>query len=109
MDAIMPVAAHANSTRVIRPSTPEGDAIAVIASATSCRVDDDVVHLLVPQDKTEDRHDHDRQRHDREQDSVGDAGRKLRAPVGEVAIHGRHEDTQDPACGTDAPLPDAPG
>ncbi len=34
----MPVAAHANSTKVIRPSTPEGDAIAVIASATSCRL-----------------------------------------------------------------------
>ena len=34
----MPVAAHANSTSVTSPSTPDGAAIAVIAPATSSRL-----------------------------------------------------------------------
>ena len=106
---------------VIRPSAPDGrrdrgDRVGDVLPAgrggrerPDDRVDDGVVDVLVPQDEAEDRHEHDRQRHDREQHPVGDARRKLRAPVREVAIHGRHEDTHDPACGADAPLPDAPG
>jgi len=38
IEAIIPVAAHANSTSVTSPTRPEGVAIPVIASATSARL-----------------------------------------------------------------------
>ena len=96
----------------MRPTALVGLARRVIASSIVRRpllgerevahdlVDDLVATRVVLEHDTHDGHEHDRQRHEREEDAIRDAGRVLREAVAEVAVdrhgHGPHEVLDDP-------------
>ena len=78
-----------------------GDLVAVAAAGAMHPVDDPVDHVVadgvVAKNETEDGNENDRERHEREEDAIGDSGRMLAASVGEEAVDCLGNDAEERA------------